>query len=184
MSTTDTAGVAGLARLLSRICRAPRLTVSQVVAESGLARSSAFTLARKLENAGLVTRDAAGVLAPGRLAVQLGFAAYGIAPLAGPAEALLTLLRDETDASVALVVAGESGPMSLLRLAARWSHGEGREEPTLTGPVADETGATRAWLTLTLRPDATRVARALAQAEFERIRISLEHYLKAGGHPP
>ena len=164
-------GVAAMGRILAAVAAGPT-SVAALAEREGLARSSSFDIVARLEAAGLVNRDG-GMLAPGPLALRLAFAAHGIAPLAGPAEALLALLRDETDGTARL----RSGKGEVLSLVARWDAGE--TPPWLEAPVRDERGQGRAMLGLALRPSATRTARAVAEAAFERIRISLEFYLES-----
>jgi len=173
MSGKDTAGVLALCAILGRVAQGSGASVAQAVQEDGIARSSGFDIVRRLELAGLVMREPGGVLLPGPTAVELGFAAYGIAPLAGPAEALLTLLRDDTDGHAALLAGDGAGTVTLLRIAARWTEGQ-TSQPPLVATIAPEH---QVRLALTLRPETTRATRALAQAEFERCRLSLMRYL-------
>ena len=163
---TGTRGVTVLGQVLANIAETPGFTAAELAASEDLPRSSVFDIVRRLDDAGFLARGEGGRLAPGPEAIRLGFAAYGLQPLCGPAEALLRLLRDQADATAALMV----GDTVLLRLAARRQIGD--DPPTFSAPVGEQ-----ARLTLTLRQGATRAARASAEALFQHVALSLGHYL-------
>ena len=102
MSVRDTTGVSGVARIFLRACPMDRREVAELARERGLARSTAFALARRLEAAQFVARDPTGKLIAGPRRSRLGFARFGLARLHGPAEALLGWLRDHCDATATL----------------------------------------------------------------------------------
>ncbi len=130
-----------------------------------------FEVLRRLEGAGFVQRGVGGVLLAGPGAVQLALAPTGISSLHGRAEALLNMLRDETQGSARLV--GDDDVV-LVEAAPRRAIPYG---PGFEAPITERTR-----LTLMLRANATRAERADAQLRFERTRISLLHYLDGDPH--
>ncbi len=170
MSVAATTGVGVLARLLRRLGDGAATTVAEFAAAEGLARSTVFVVSRRMEAAGLLQRDLDGRLFAGPAAVRLALAEYGLAPLHGPAEALLAQLRDETLASVRLVA--DDGNV-VLAYAARRGEAEGL---VLEAPVTE-----RARIVLKLRVNATRAEREDAQLRLTRCAITLRHYLEAEG---
>ena len=107
MPTIETAGVVAVAKLLARVADTPGRTVAALAAELGLGRSTAFCVAASLDASGLLERDAGGGLHPGPIAARLLLARYGFGAMAAEAETLLPVLRDDTDASVSLLVCDE-----------------------------------------------------------------------------
>ena len=177
MSVTETTGVAALAHLLASLA-APATTVSEFAARTGIPRSTAFYIAERLETAGLVVRDPAGRLGAGPEILALAFARHGLAPLRGPAVPLLIWLRNETGGAASLVVAGDTGPLTLLRMGADWQNRATAGSAPIEREVRDADGIGRAKLALTLRPQASRAERLHAEHLADRTRLTLEHYLQ------
>ena len=177
MSVTETTGVAALARLLVSL-GTPTTTVSEFAAGEGIARSTAFGIAERLEASGFVVRDRGGRLSAGPEILALAFARYGLAPLRGPAVPLLIWLRNESGGAASLTVAGDTGPLTLLRMGAEWQHRATEGSVTLERDVRDAEGIGRATLALTLRPQASRAERLHAEHLADRTRLALEHYLR------
>ncbi len=169
MSVVATTGVGMLARLISHLSSGDVITAAGFATEQGFARSTVFDVTRRMEDAGLLQRDLNGTLLPGPALVRLALAEHGLAGLHGPAEALLTQLRDETHATARLLAADGT---VMLTLAARWGE---REGPLLEAAVGE-----RAKLTLRLRPNATRAEREDAQVRLTRTALSLMRYLTTG----
>lgn len=169
MSVEQTIGVAALARMLVRLGSGEELSVAQLAEEEGVARATGFDIVRRLAAAQLVRRGAGGVVSAGSAAAALGFAAFGLVNLQGLAETLLALLHEQTDARVELVAGG----------VVLVGFGKPAEAWDLEGAVVDGAGVERARLRLAWRPDSSRAERARIGAQFERVRVSLEHYLNA-----
>lgn len=112
------AGVEALARLLLGAAEAPSATVAEIAAREGIARSTAFDIVRRMEEAGLAMRGAGGDLAPGDRAVELGFAAHGIAHLHGPAEAALAWLKETLGMAAAFGIGEGEGRIELAAIPA------------------------------------------------------------------
>lgn len=165
MSVATTTGVGVLARLIKRLGDGSQMTAAAFAAEEGFARSTVFDISRRMEAAGLVQRDLNGALSAGPALVKLSLAEYGLAPLSGPAEALLQQLRDETQATVRLW----ADERTILRFAARRADTEG---VVLEAPLTE-----RSKVTLRLRINATRAERDDAQMRLGRCVLSLKHYL-------
>jgi DNA-binding IclR family transcriptional regulator len=172
MSVQDTLGVAALARILNELGQDEVSSVAALAAKTCVSRTTAFEITRRLSAAGLVRRDIDGAVAAGPSAIALGFAAFGIAGLAGPAETLLSWLHERSDAFVELAV-------DQVTLAAF-----GRRQPDMTmeAPVRDGSGMERARLRLGWRPHTSQAERQRISADFERVRLSLEHYLEKDTH--
>ena len=166
MSVIATTGVGVLARLINRLGSGDAMTAASFAAREGFARSTVFDVTRRMEDAGLLQRDLSGTLMPGPELVRLALAEHGLAALCGPAEALLTQLRDETHATARLLAADGT---VLLTLTAR--RGD-REGTTLDMPVGDV-----ARLTLQLRPNTGRAEREDAQARLARVALTLSDHL-------
>ncbi len=160
---SETRGIAALGRILAHIGGDKPTTAAALAAEDGLARSSVFEIVRKLERAGLATRQNGGILAPGPEAVRFGLAAHGAGTMQGAAEALLRHLRDETDGIAEL----GDGDTVLLRFAARW---EGESDVVLETPL--HAGPLR--IRLTLRPNAGKAQRQHGREVLDRVRLSLQ----------
>jgi DNA-binding IclR family transcriptional regulator len=169
MSVVATTGVGMLARLINRLGSGEPMTAASFAAKEGCARSTMFDVTRRMEDAGLLQRDLNGTLMPGPALVRLALAEHGLAVLHGPAEALLTQLRDETHATAQLI-AGDG--TVLLTLTARRDDAQGT---LLDVPIGEG-----ARLTLRLRPNTSRAERDDAQARLARTALSLTHYLTSG----
>ena len=169
MSVVATTGVGMLARLINRLAGTETMTAAGFATREGYARSTVFDVTRRMEAAGILQRDLAGTLMPGPELVRLSLADHGVAALHGPAEALLTQLRDETHATARLVAADGT---VLLTLTARRGDEEGM---LLDAPVGDV-----ARLTLRLRPNTGRAERDDAQARLLRAALSLTDHLSNG----
>jgi DNA-binding IclR family transcriptional regulator len=172
MSVQDTLGVAALARILAELSQDEVASVSALAAKAGVSRTTAFEITRRLAAAGMVRRDIDGTVAAGPSAIALGFAAFRIAALAGPAETLLAWLHERGDAFVELVV----DQVSIVAF--------GKRQPDIAMDVAvrDGSGAERARLRLAWRPHTNQAERQRISADFERVRLSLEQYLEKDTH--
>ena len=166
MSVVATTGVGVLARLINRLGSGEAMTAAGFAAREGFARSTVFDVTRRMEDAGLLQRDLSGVLTPGPELVRLALAEHGLVGLYGPAEALLTQLRDETHATARLVAADGT---VLLTLTARRGDYEGT---VLEAPVGNA-----ARVTLRLRPNTGRAEREDAQARLARVALTLTDHL-------
>ena len=150
-----TAGVAVLGRILAALASGAPQTAGDIIAGTGVARSSGFDVLRRMERAGLVVRDAKGLLVPGPAAGRFAYSAHGLGGLFGPARPVLDWLRDKTGGSVSLM----AGETVLQRSAA------GRmTDASLTAAICDADGRERAQLSLILASDAGEVERGRAQA--------------------
>lgn len=167
MSVQETLGVGALARILKEIGQGDAASVAELAARTDVSRTTSFEIVRRLQEAQLVRRDMDGGITAGPAATALGFAAFGIASLAGRAETLLAWLHERSDAFAELVV----GQTSLIAL------GKPKPDVNLDAPVTDATGTERARLRLAWRPHTTQAERQRISADFERVRISLEQYL-------
>ena len=90
------------------------LSLSELVAVSGLARATAHRLAVALEAHGLVRREGDSLFALGPRLVVLGHLAEQQFPLVGLARPVLEALRDSTGESVQLYVREASGRRCLI----------------------------------------------------------------------
>lgn len=163
---SGTRGVVALGNIMARLADGPAPTAGELADATGLPRSSVFDVVRRLQNSGFVSRTTGGRLVPGGETVRLGLAAHGAQALSGPGEALLRLLRDQTDGTASLL----ADDLVLLRIAARWQIGDAL--PSFTAPIG--TGLS---VTLALRQNATRAARLSAETLFQQVVVSLKHYL-------
>jgi DNA-binding IclR family transcriptional regulator len=166
MSVVATTGVGVLARLINRLGSGEPMTAAGFATREGFARSTVFDVTRRMEDAGLLQRDLGGTLMPGPALMRLALAEHGLATLHGPAEALLTQLRDETHATARLVAADGT---VLLTLTARSGDSEGAMLEAAVG------GGAR--LTLQLRPNTGRAERDDAQARLARVALTLTDHL-------
>jgi hypothetical protein len=172
MSVQDTLGVAALARILTELGQDDAPSVSALAAKAGVCRTTAFEITRRLAEAGMVRRDVDGAVAAGPSAIALGFAAFHIASLAGPAETLLSWLHERGDAFVELAV----DEVTLVAFGRR------QPEIAMDVPVRDVGGMERARLRLAWRPHTNQAERQRISADFERVRLSLEQYLEKDAH--
>ncbi len=122
MSADETIGVAAAARLLRCLCETRRGDRKRSTRRrSAFVRSTAFVVAAGLEAMGLVERDSRGRLRAGPAATRLGLAYYGFGAMADAAEALLPVLRDDTDTSVSLIVSKGTSEFEAARRRATWA---------------------------------------------------------------
>jgi hypothetical protein len=121
MRADETIGVAALARLLRRLCEAREASVAEQAKELGIRRSTAFAVAASLDATGLAERDGKGRLRAGPAATRLGLAYYGLGAMADVAEALLPVLRDDTDTCVSLIVSKGTSEFEVARRRATWA---------------------------------------------------------------
>jgi DNA-binding IclR family transcriptional regulator len=171
MSVKDTSGVMALARILTELTQEEAPTVAELSARTGVSRTTAFEIVRRLTAAGLTRRNIDGAVTAGPSAVALGFAAFRIAALAGPAETLLSWLHERSDAFVELAV-----DQTVLV-----TFGKRQPDLALDVPVRDGSGEERARLRLAWRVHTSQTERQRISADFERVRISLELYLAEQG---
>lgn len=113
MAKGSTAGVTAVATILERLTRKGSVTVSQLIDDGVIARSTAFDVVRRLRDAGLIKDALHHRLTPGPELVKLGFARLGLEALCGPAEAVLKWLRDQTNSTV--VMTAPEADVELLR---------------------------------------------------------------------
>jgi hypothetical protein len=118
MSKDQSAGVATLGLILSRMATGEPLSVSALVADGGVARSTAFAVAKRMVEAGLVSKQPDGHLVPGTAAGAFAYAASNLAPLHGRAGPILTWLRDQTNAAVELQACQGATYQTLARFSA------------------------------------------------------------------
>ena len=171
MSVKETSGVAALARILSELAQGETPTAAELGARTGVSRSTAFDIVSRLSKAGFVGRDIEGAVMTGPSAAALGFAAFRMAALAGPAETLLHWLHERSDAFVEFA-AGDTVLLSL---------GKSQTDIALEAPIRDRDGEIRARLRLAWRVHTSQAERQRIAADFERVRISLELYLHQEG---
>ncbi len=110
--------VALVGRILAHIAAEPPCTATEIAVRLGAARTTTFEVLRRLESAGLVERDSLGLVGPGAAAASLGFAALGLTPIAGAAEALVSALHDTTGLDAQLVVRHGGADCVLVRRGA------------------------------------------------------------------
>jgi hypothetical protein len=173
----ETAGVAAVARILSRLADAPGGSVAELATELGIGRSTAFAVAAELDAAGLVERDAGGVLMPGVAGGRLGLARFGFGGIAAGVEALLPILRDDTDASAFLVLRDDESEFIAATRRAPWDSGGERPHRLIETIISrSELGFTCA-LRLGLRPNASEGEVRSATACLERVTTVLQEAL-------
>lgn len=119
----STSGVALLGRLLKELTESPARTAAALARALDAPRSSVFACVRLMELENFVERDGFHRVLPGAEAARLGFAFHGIGRLQRSAAPLLTALRDDTNASVDLIVASQAAANPIVRRRARWDSG-------------------------------------------------------------
>lgn len=163
--SAEGSGVAVLARILATLADGEPSTGAALARRLGTARSTTFDVLRRLEQAGFVERDARGLIAPGPAGARLGFALFGLAAIEAAAEALLPVLRDDTEATAELLVRTAEGEIVLVqRQAAPGGAERGTAEAVLAMPLAAG------------RPDAIlrlRTCRPVSASERDRMNRSL-----------
>jgi hypothetical protein len=183
MPTVETAGIAAVAKLLARVANTPGRTVAALAAELGLRRSTAFSVAASLDASGLLERDAGGALHPGPIAARLLLARYGFGAMATEAETLLPVLRDDTDASVSLLVCDEERVFRTASRLASWDRGSDGVSRRIEAPVGRSCAGLVARLNLVLRPNASEAEARSAAACADRVAAALAKALKRSSQP-
>ena len=175
----ESGGVALLARILDAVSQGEDWTVPSLARALGAARTTTYEVVRQLDAAGFLDRSAAGRITPGPAGAALGFAARGLGGLAGAAEALLPVLRDDTDASVDLLCGRDGTPVVLMRrLAPAPPAGESAAQV-----LEARIGRSAAWLRLSLRPAAAPTERRAAQACLKAVADALSRDLQGPQTP-
>jgi IclR helix-turn-helix domain len=181
MPANETAGVAAVAKLLAGVAETPGRTVAALAAELRLRRSTAFSVAASLEASGLLERDAGGGLHPGPIAARLLLARYGFGAMASEAEALLPVLRDDTDASVSLLVCDKERVFPAARRRASWDRGSDGVSRRIEASVGRSCAGLVARLSLVLRPNASEAEARSAAACAARVAATLAKALERSG---
>ena len=188
MPADETAGVATVAKLLIGVAETPGRTIAELAVQSGLRRSTAFGVAALLDASGLLERDAVGRLHPGPVAARLFLGRYGFGAMAAAAETLLPVLRDDTDASVSLLVCDKERVIVAASRRASWDGGADSVARQIGAPVARSALGFVARLLLVLRPNASdaeaRSAAACAARVAARLGKALEETSRGAGRPP
>lgn len=169
----ETAGVAAVARILARLADEPGGTVTELAAELGIGRSTAFAVVAELDSASLVERDAGGVLMPGIASAQIGLARFGFGWTAGVVEALLPILRDDTDASAFLVLRDGGGEFIAAMRRAPWDSGGERPSRLVETTIGHSALGFACVLQLGLRPNASESETRSASACLARVAEAL-----------
>ena len=179
MSVRDTTGVGGLARILRRLADGTAEAVAELARGEGLSRSSAFALAKRLEAAQFVARNASGKLISGHHAFALAYARFGVARLHGPAEATLRWLRDHGAATAKLTCECDGDRLTLLSFSA-----DGRKPAGVTfrHAICDERGGEAARLEVGCRQNCANAELAEIEKLAIRAKATLERHL-SGDEP-
>jgi hypothetical protein len=183
MGADATIGVAAVARLLRRLSETGEATVSEQAKELGIRRSTAFVLAGGLEATGLAERDSRGRLVAGQAATRLGLAYYGFGAMANAVEALLPVLRDDTDSCVSLVVSSGESEFEAARRRAAWTRDSDVWRNQIETPIARSIAGYSAVLRLSPPPTATATELRLANACAARVAAALAATLEASDRP-
>lgn len=166
MGVHPTAGVEALCDMLNAVARCGPVTIGELCSRERIPRSSGFTIARKLLDAGFLVRLPRGRIAIGPQAVHLAFARYGLASLAGPAVPVVQWAARTGDAVVRL----HAGDTTLVAAPAPFSG------PVLSRrDIRDRNGASVACLEAAgTRNGCDPVLLATA---LDRAALTLEHHL-------
>jgi hypothetical protein len=173
MRADETIGVAAVARLLRRLCEAREASVAEQAKELGIRRSTAFAVAARLDATGLAERDGKGRLCAGPAATRLGLAYYGFGAMADAAEALLPVLRDDTDTCVSLIVSKGTSEFEVARRGAAWAPEADAGVNRIEAPIARSTAGYFAVLRLSPRPTASATELRSAAACALRVAAAL-----------
>jgi DNA-binding IclR family transcriptional regulator len=173
MRADETIGVAATARLLRCLCEAREATVTGRAKELGIRRSTAFAVAATLDAVGLAERDNRGRLRAGPAATRLRLAFYGFGAMANAAEALLPVLRDDTDTCVSLIVSSGEREFEVARRCAAWARDAASGGNRIEAPIARSIAGYSAALRLSPRPTATVTERRSAAACAVRVAAAL-----------
>jgi DNA-binding IclR family transcriptional regulator len=179
IAADETIGVSAVARLLRRLSEAGEATVAEQAKELGIRRSTAFLVVAGLEAAGLAERDSRGRLLAGPASTRLGLAYYGFGAMAAAAEALLPVLRDDTDTCVSLIVSKGTSEFEVARRGAAWARDVDTEVNRIEAPVARSSPGYSAILRLSPRPTATATELRAAAACAGRVAATLAAALNA-----
>jgi hypothetical protein len=183
MRADETIGVAAAARLLRCLSEAPEATVAERAESLGIRRSTAFVVTAGLEAMGLAERDSRGRLRAGPAATRLGLAYYGFGAMADAAEALLPVLRDDTDTCVSLIVSKGTSEFEVARRRATWARDADVGVNRIEAPIARSNPGYSAFLRLSPRPTATATERRSANACAARVAAALAAALRASDGP-
>jgi DNA-binding IclR family transcriptional regulator len=99
--------------LLSAVCEAGRISLTDAARATGIAVSTALRILRTLEAAGFVSRDAAAEYGPGPRMIQLGAMALSDQHLADLARPGMERLADATGESAYLAIRGHGAALYL-----------------------------------------------------------------------
>lgn len=183
MRTDETIGVAAAARLLRCLCQTREATVAEQAKALGIRRSTAFVVAAGLEAMGLAERDSRGRLRTGPAATRLGLAYYGFGTMANAAEALLPVLRDDTDTCVSLIISKGASEFEAARRRATWARDADAEVNQIEVAIARSNAGYSAVLRLSPRPSATATELRAANACAARVAAALAAALHASDGP-
>ena len=183
MRADETIGVAAAARLLRCLCETREATVTEQAKALGIRRSTAFAVAAGLEAIGLAERDSRARLCAGPAATRLGLAYYGLGAMADAAEALLPVLRDDTDTCVSLIVSSGKSEFEVARRRATWARDADAGENRIETPVVQSIAGYSAILRLSPRPTATVTELRSASACAARIAAALAAALNSSDGP-
>jgi len=183
MRADETLGVAAAARLLRCLCETREATVAEQAKALGIRRSTAFVVAAGLEAMGLAERDSRGRLRAGPPATRLGLAYYGFGAMADAAEALLPVLRDDTDTCVSLIASKGEGEFVVARRRAAWARDVDAGGNRIEAPIGLSASGYSAVLRLSPRPTATAAELRSANACAARVAVALAAALHASDGP-
>lgn len=173
---TSTSGVAAVGRILARLARCERTTVQTLIEENGLARSSAFSVVRRLEEAGLVIRNSDCRLVPGPEAARLGLSAMGLHRLLGPAEVVLRYLTDHIGVSASLFV--PQNREAAVELKGPWEPRASNRMKILDESIRGPGGVVVAMLQVAIPSQTPAQEVAFARSHLSRARATLEASLR------
>jgi DNA-binding IclR family transcriptional regulator len=183
MRADETIGVAAAARLLRCLCETREATVAEQAKALGIRRSTAFVVAAGLEAMGLAERDSRGRLRAGPAATRLGLTYYGFGAMADAAEALLPVLRDDTDTCVSLIISKGRNEFEAARRRATWARDADVGVNRIEAPIGRSAAGYSAILRLSPRPTATATERRSANACAARVATALAAALHASDGP-
>jgi DNA-binding IclR family transcriptional regulator len=183
MRADETIGVAAAARLLRCLCETREATVAEQARALGIRRSTAFVVAAGLEAMGLAERDSRGRLRAGPATTRLGLAYYGFGAMADAAEALLPVLRDDTDTCVSLIASKGEGEFVVARRRAAWARDVDAGGNRIEAPIGLSASGYSAVLGLSPRPTATATELRSANACAARVAAALAAALRASDGP-
>jgi hypothetical protein len=183
MPADETVGVAAAARLLRCLCEAREATVAEQAKALGIRRSTAFVVAAGLEATGLTERDSRGRLRAGPATTRLGLAYYGFGAMSDAAEALLPVLRDDTDTCVSLIVSNGKNEFEAARRRPAWARDADAGVNRIEAPIARSATGYSAVLRLSPRPTATATKLRSANACAALVAAALAATLQASDRP-